>query len=154
MDRYYGLPVSGADLAWALASIAGLHRKPFDAELLLQQFAPPYSVASLVAAAHELDFNAHIDSVDLNKLARTDLLCIAVLIAAEDTAQPEAGNTEQRSSEQRKSESAEPNESSPALTGELVLLTSVDGERVQYFSRTSQVPEIVPRTQFDKRFTG
>jgi subfamily B ATP-binding cassette protein HlyB/CyaB len=165
MDRYYGLPVSGVDLAWALASIAGLHRKPFDAELLLQQFAPPYSVASLVAAAHELEFDAHVDSVDLNTLARTDLPCIAVLIAAEDAAQtevrpdqaqhlPEAGNAEQRNSEQRDSESTGPNESAPALTGELVLLTSVDGERVQYFSRTSQVPEIVPRTQFDKRFTG
>ena len=90
MDRYYGLPVSSADLAWALASIAGLHRKPFDAELLLQQFAPPYSVASLVAAAQGLGFDAHIDSTDLNNIARTNLPCIAVLIAAGDPTQPES----------------------------------------------------------------
>jgi subfamily B ATP-binding cassette protein HlyB/CyaB len=170
MDRYYGLPVSGVDLAWALASIAGLHRKPFDAELLLQQFAPPYSVASLVAAAHELDFDAHIDSVDLNKFADTELPCIAVLIAKGDPTQPEIrpgeaqhdpephnseqSIPEQRTSERRNSESGKPKDSPPALTGELVLLIAVNGERVQYFSRTSQVPEIIPRTQFNKRFTG
>ena len=59
MDRCYGLPVSGADFAWALGSTAGLHRKPFDAKLLLQQFAPPSCLASLIAAEQELDFDAH-----------------------------------------------------------------------------------------------
>ena len=59
MDRYYGLPVGGADVAWALGSNAGLHTKPFDAKLLLQQFAPPHCVSSLFAAEQELDFDAH-----------------------------------------------------------------------------------------------
>ena len=54
MDRCYGIPVSGAGFAWALGSSAGLHRKPFDAKLLLQQFAPLPCVASLIAAAQLL----------------------------------------------------------------------------------------------------
>ena len=81
MDRYYGLPVDGADLVWALASVAGLHRKPFDVRLLLQQFPPPYSVASLVSAAQALGFDTRFGPNKLDRIKRADLPCIAVLIA-------------------------------------------------------------------------
>ncbi|UCH48979.1 MAG: hypothetical protein JSU95_04050, partial [Betaproteobacteria bacterium] len=81
MDRHYGLPVDGADLIWALATISGLHRKPFDAQLLLQQFPPPYSVASLISAAHALGFDTRFGPENLNHINRADLPCLAVLIA-------------------------------------------------------------------------
>ena len=154
MDRYYGLPVSGADLAWALASIAGLHKKPFDAQLLLQQFAPPYSVASLVAAGQTLGFDVQISSRSLGKLARTDLPCLAVLIAP-----PIADDNKDRHESDRRAtlpENAGDDDAgeTPAPAGELVLLTAVDADRVQYFSRHSKVPEIVDRKRFETRFTG
>ncbi len=153
MDRYYGLPVSGADLAWALASIAGLHKKPFDSQLLLQQFAPPYSVASLEAAGQTLGFDTHVASRSLDTLARTDLPCIAVLIASPDPARTPVQSHALRSASSH-ADAGEDHASNVDPSGELVLLTAVDADRVQYFSRTSKVPEIVVRKQFEERFTG
>jgi subfamily B ATP-binding cassette protein HlyB/CyaB len=43
-------PIDAADLAWALAGLAGAQQVPIDARLLLQQFPPPLSLASLVYA--------------------------------------------------------------------------------------------------------
>jgi ATP-binding cassette, subfamily B, bacterial HlyB/CyaB len=46
------------DLVWALGSCCALAGKPFDPQLLLQQHPPPYTTATLVAAARALGFNA------------------------------------------------------------------------------------------------
>jgi subfamily B ATP-binding cassette protein HlyB/CyaB len=43
--------VSRQSLLWVLGSYCHLTRLPFDAELLLQQFPPPYSTDSLVHAS-------------------------------------------------------------------------------------------------------
>lgn len=47
-------PIEAADLVWALASLAGAQQVPFDARLLLQQFPPPLSLASLMHAGAAL----------------------------------------------------------------------------------------------------
>lgn len=39
------------DLVWALGSFCALNRKPFDADLLVQQFPPPYNSDTLIHAA-------------------------------------------------------------------------------------------------------
>jgi len=73
MNRYYGLPVEGAHLVLAFASIAGLHRKAFDAQLLLQQFPPPHAIASLIAAAQALGFDTRFCPSKLERLNRAGL---------------------------------------------------------------------------------
>ena len=47
-------PIETADLVWALASLCGVQRVPFDARAALQQFPPPLTVASLMHAAAAL----------------------------------------------------------------------------------------------------
>jgi subfamily B ATP-binding cassette protein HlyB/CyaB len=47
-------PIEAADLLWALASLCGAQRLPFDARLLLQQFPPPLTLASLMHGATAL----------------------------------------------------------------------------------------------------
>ncbi len=47
------------DLVWALGSCCALHGKPFDAQLLLKQHAPPCSCATLITPARALGFSAH-----------------------------------------------------------------------------------------------
>lgn len=73
MDRYHGLPVDGAHPELALASIAGLHRKPFDAQLLLQQIPPRYFVASPIAFAQAFDVDPHCCPNKLDRLDRVGL---------------------------------------------------------------------------------
>jgi subfamily B ATP-binding cassette protein HlyB/CyaB len=50
--------IEAPDLVWALATLCGIHRIPFDARALLQQFPPPLTVASLVNAAAALGLAA------------------------------------------------------------------------------------------------
>lgn len=104
MDRYLGLPVGNADLVWVLGSLARLHRRSFDAELLLQQFPPPHAVASLVAAAQALGFDTRLTHESLDRLTRADLPCVAVLAAQAEDAAPDA----------------------PPIAAQLVLLTGVE----------------------------
>ena len=42
------------DLIWALSTICALHRIPFDAEVLMHQFPPPYTTDTLIIAAKAL----------------------------------------------------------------------------------------------------
>ena len=53
-------PIGAADLWWALASLCGVQRVPFDARLVLQQFPPPLDVAALVHAANALGLRASL----------------------------------------------------------------------------------------------
>jgi len=47
-------PIEVADLLWALASLCGVQRVPFDARLVLQQFPPPLDIATFMHAANAL----------------------------------------------------------------------------------------------------
>jgi ATP-binding cassette, subfamily B, bacterial HlyB/CyaB len=48
--------LSAKQFAWAVGSMCAVHKKPFDAGLLLSQFVPPYVEASLLQAFSALGF--------------------------------------------------------------------------------------------------
>ncbi|MDZ4103966.1 MAG: ABC transporter transmembrane domain-containing protein [Hydrogenophaga sp.] len=50
--------LSTEDAVWLLGSLAGLHRKPFDAELLIKRFAPPWDLPTLIEALAGLGLKA------------------------------------------------------------------------------------------------
>ncbi len=61
-------PIEAADLLWALASLCGVQRVPFDARLVLQQFPPPLNLATLERAAATLGLKvtrSHLPARDL-----------------------------------------------------------------------------------------
>ena len=47
---------SAENIVWVMGSFCALNRKPFDAELLLKQFPPPYNSDSLIHATRALGF--------------------------------------------------------------------------------------------------
>jgi subfamily B ATP-binding cassette protein HlyB/CyaB len=49
-------PIESDHLLWTLGSLCQLFRVPFDARLILQQFPPPYSMATLCQAAASIGF--------------------------------------------------------------------------------------------------
>jgi subfamily B ATP-binding cassette protein HlyB/CyaB len=61
-------PIEAADLLWALASLCGVQRLPFDARLVLQQFPPPLDIAAFMHAAKALGL-----PVSLGPMAARDL---------------------------------------------------------------------------------
>ena len=64
---------------WSLGSICRLNRVPFDPNLLLQQFAPPYDLASLIKGAQALGFKTGQQHVRADKLGKQPLPCLALL---------------------------------------------------------------------------
>lgn len=108
--------LSADHFVWVLGALARLHRQPFDAGLVLQQFAPPYARHSLIEAARALGFKPGETAVRPDKLGELPLPAVAFL-------RPAA------------SSEAEPN---PTPTPALILRS--DGERLLYLAAGSDVP--------------
>ena len=67
------------DVIWAMGSFCALNRKPFDAELLVKQFPPPYTSDSFVHAARALGFRIKRRDGDSAALAALNVPCLVVL---------------------------------------------------------------------------
>jgi subfamily B ATP-binding cassette protein HlyB/CyaB len=53
-----GARLEGEDLLWLLGSLAGFYRRPFDAELVMKRFSPPFDLPSLIEALEALGLKA------------------------------------------------------------------------------------------------
>jgi len=71
--------LSPEQLIWLLGSLCRIHRVPFDAALLLQQFPPPYARESLIEAARALGFKAGETTLSAPRLREAPLPLIAFL---------------------------------------------------------------------------
>jgi subfamily B ATP-binding cassette protein HlyB/CyaB len=70
---------SADDTLWMLGSVCALNRKPFDPELLLKQFPPPYTADTLIHAARALGFRIQRNNIDHKGIATLALPCLVVL---------------------------------------------------------------------------
>jgi subfamily B ATP-binding cassette protein HlyB/CyaB len=71
------------DVTWAMGSFCALNGKPFDSDLLLQQFPPPYSADSMVHAGRALGFKIRRKDCDSKALAALHLPFLVVMGAQE-----------------------------------------------------------------------
>jgi len=71
-------PVEAGDLLWALASLCGVQRVPFDARMVLQQFPPPLCIATLFHAASALGLRISRRAVPSRDLKRAVLPVLAL----------------------------------------------------------------------------
>jgi subfamily B ATP-binding cassette protein HlyB/CyaB len=111
---------------WALASLCRLHRVPFDPELVLRQFPPPYDLATLLRAAQACGLKAGLAGARADSLERLPFPCLGfarALDAANDPAPP-----------------------TPAL------LVRADGERLLYLLANENAPRSLARGEFAERF--
>lgn len=67
------------DMVWAMGSFCALNRKPFDPDLLVRQFPPPYSADSLVHAARALGFRIKRQECAAEGVAGLNFPCLVVL---------------------------------------------------------------------------
>jgi subfamily B ATP-binding cassette protein HlyB/CyaB len=79
------------DIVWVMGSFCALNRMPFDAELLVRQFPPPYSSDSLIHAARALGFR--IKRHDSAAMGNLNLPCMIVLAEAKTGMPGEAPET-------------------------------------------------------------
>ena len=71
---------------WALASLCRLHRVPFDPELVLKQFPPPYDLPTLLRAARACGLKAGLAGAKADALAVLPLPCLGFVRSDENAA--------------------------------------------------------------------
>jgi subfamily B ATP-binding cassette protein HlyB/CyaB len=130
--------VSGKDFVWILGSLCQLHRVPFDAALLLQQFPPPYDRTALLGAAKALEFKVGEKTIRAQDLAELPLPCVAFL-KPEAPPPPAPGVTSD----------AQPAEE-PAPRPALIVKAADKG--FLYFEAGSNTPQQLALAEFDARF--
>src|SRR3954463_11075140 len=116
---------------WALASLCRLHRIPFDADLVLKQFPPPYDLAMLLRAAEACGLKAGLAGAKGDALDTLPLPCVGFVRAAEAANEP------------RRDGAASPT---------LALLVRADQERVLYFLAGEDTPRTLPLRDFAAHF--
>jgi ATP-binding cassette, subfamily B, bacterial HlyB/CyaB len=127
------LQLEGAQFVWALGSISQLHRVPFDAALLTQQFAPPYDIAALLTAARGLGFKAALRRVKAKALPKQALPCLALV---KRVSPPSADCVESRES-----------------IG-FALILKAEGGRLLFFEPGSQQPTLASVAEVAERYCG
>ena len=122
------------DLVWSMGSFCALNRQPFDAELLVRQFPPPYGSDAVIHAARALGFRIQRKDCAADRVASLNLPCLVVLNEDTVTADPQ-GDVVQRSTR-------------PAI------VVQADGEHIVYFPAGSNTPAKVTHAEFAQRYAG
>ncbi|HEY8069108.1 MAG TPA: peptidase domain-containing ABC transporter [Burkholderiales bacterium] len=78
MSLHPDTPIEAADLLWALASLCGVQRVPFDARMVLQQFPPPLSIATLFHAAAALGLRVSQRAIPVRDLRHVEFPVLAL----------------------------------------------------------------------------
>lgn len=135
---------------WGLSALCQLNRVPFDAELLLRRFTPPYDLAALQQAAIELGFKVSCQSVPLTDIHPSALPVLAILDPVPHS----------------ESLPGSPNESLQKLhpldgvasevpsDHRLALILKIDDERVLCVYEGNSTPENVLLDRFNQETTG
>lgn len=121
--------LSRSEFIWALGSLCALHRRPFDPELLIKQFHPPYNEDSLVSAGRALGFKTSARSIRFESLGGLHLPLLVQLHGTEDA----------------------DNEQQPDSFG--LLIQFKDGEAV-YFPAGGNEPVTATSDALSEKFTG
>ena len=132
------------DIVWAMGSFCALNRKPFDAELLVKQFPPPYNSDSFIHAARALGFRIKRRDCDGKEIAGLNLPCLAVLYETESTDQPAHDQN-----------GAEPSDSNAtACKARPVIVVQADEQNVILFEAGTNTPKPMTHQEFEARFAG
>jgi subfamily B ATP-binding cassette protein HlyB/CyaB len=116
-------------VVWALAAMCQLHRMPFDGDLVLRAFPPPYTLETLLHAAATLGFRAERGRGTVDELAASHLPCLALVRDAAGTADE------------------------PGVARCTLVVRAADGE-VHCVAPGNPNPQPEPAATFAKRFTG
>jgi len=133
---------STEDLVWVMGSFCALNRKPFDPELLVRQFPPPYSADSLVHAARALGFRIKRQECAADAVATLNLPCLVVLHEEAVAAPTDAAETPDAVP------SPLPRRSRPAI------VVQAEADKVVLFLAGTNAPKTLSCAEFAACYTG
>ena len=130
---------SKREFVWGLQTLCAIHRRQFDAVLLLQQFPPPYDDAALIRAARGLGFRSQLRQAKPADLSQLPLPLIV----------------EQKTREVSDSDAAEPGSVPCANLGpSLAVLIAISDDQVVWLPANVDTPRTDSRDQFEAGLTG
>lgn len=158
------------DVVWVLGSFCALNRKPFDPELLVRQFPPPYTADSLIHAARALGFRIKHSECDASTVTTLSFPCMVLLHrngqgpsdVEEAPNEPELPVGQISPSDDRTTESTSTADASPedgVETSSLLpvrpaIVVQTDENQVMLFEAGTNVPANVPAEEFAARYAG
>ena len=125
---------------WGLVAICQLHRQPFAAHLILQQFPPPYSLISLQQAAVALGMKSDVRDAPIAVLPGLPAPFVAVLNPAAAPTVAAAG--------------AAGSGTGPAPPYRLAIVVKCDGSQIAYFEQERQQPVVTTLQEFQEQYAG
>ncbi|MHA7878624.1 MAG: peptidase domain-containing ABC transporter [Saccharospirillum sp.] len=129
-QQYRDPSIGSSDFIWAVGSLCRIHRVPFDVKLLVEQYPPPYTLASIQQTLQEFGFLVRFVSCHATKLSKERLPCLAL-------------RKDQGPSSQTTQEAPE---ASPAI------VARCDDDRVLYFEPGSDTPHTEGVESAEERF--
>jgi subfamily B ATP-binding cassette protein HlyB/CyaB len=151
------IQLNGESLIWALSALAQLNRTPFDPKLVLQQFAPPYSVHTLHEAATSLGLKVGFKQVQARELSQLSLPCLAVLepLALAQVAIPEALTiNDPKVIPIAAARAAEKSSAATPSAHGIALIVQADADNVSFFDGASENVNTLALSEFAQRFSG
>lgn len=124
--RAIGGSIETRDVLWLLGSLCNLHRVPFDARLVSQEFPPPHDLGTLIDVTRRLGFRAA-----LSPQGRLDWPAVPL---------PAIGFLREESTPQVTSAALQP-----------VLIVKVSGNDIYCFRPGGQEPEVIRTANADAR---
>jgi len=128
--------LSSEEFVWSVGSFCALSRIPFDHNLLLQQYSPPYTTDSLIKAMRDLGFKCKIHASPVKKLDKLTLPFLAVMKNEDKTDEKE---NEAQVSVQKAS---------------CVIVSDITLEKVVLFKAGTNTPIEMTIESFQKNYLG
>lgn len=135
-------PLSRDAFVWGLHTLCNLHRVPFEAELLLRRFPPPYDLANFQQAAQVYGFKVQLDAVPLTAIHAAAYPILAVL------------KPKQLDSASQTNASAQVAVESEPQPYRLAFVLKTDAERVLLIEPGDTAPKTITVAEFEAQSTG
>ena len=143
-----------SDLIWALGSLCAIHRIPFDVQLLLRQFTPPYTTDTLIHAARELGFKIKLTRNTPENLIDVTTPCLAMMKPAKNIDDSDIEDTQEPANPDNEDSDSDQQESVQLPDGGLAILSDIDPNRVVLFESNTNTPKEVGVEEFAERYFG
>lgn len=142
---------------WALGAACQLHRKPFDALLVRNQFPPPYTLTALQTAFDELGFRIGAVSISPDDFHKLALPCFILLDSPEpvEAVPLHLVEPDQKGEDQETRQASLEDDVKPELPHcKAALLLKADVDKVLYLLPGAQEPGEVTHAEFAERYIG
>ncbi|MGV8933461.1 MAG: peptidase domain-containing ABC transporter [Gallionellaceae bacterium] len=150
------------DIVWVMGSFCALNRKPFDAELLVKQFPPPYTSDSFIHAARALGFKIKRRDCNSDAIASLSFPCLVVLNEAavptptnETVVAPGMISAIQEQAAAQESEAAaDTSQPSPVPKVYPAIIIKYEHDTVTLFKAGNNAPKTMTTAEFAARYAG